>query len=145
MGLDMYLKGKLWIRDLKLKQDLTKQFKELESFSSDAVQEITIEAIYWRKANAIHKWFVDNVQEGTDDCGSYYVSRTQLEALRETCQRVLDFKHLANGQLPTQEGFFFGNTEYDEGYYDDLRYTVECINQALTLPEQWDFEYHSSW
>ena len=23
----------------------------------------------WRKANAIHKWFVDNVQDGVDDCG----------------------------------------------------------------------------
>lgn len=26
------------------------------------------EIAYWRKANAIHRWFVDNVQNGTDDC-----------------------------------------------------------------------------
>ena len=25
---------------------------------------------YWRKANAIHGWFVRNVQNGKDDCGT---------------------------------------------------------------------------
>lgn len=40
---------------------------------------------YWRKANQIHKWFVDNVQDGNDDCKSYYVSTEDLEKLLNIC------------------------------------------------------------
>ena len=44
------------------------------------------EIIYWRKANAIHKWFVENVQEGVDDCGEYEVTVEQLTELRDLCK-----------------------------------------------------------
>lgn len=30
---------------------------------------------YWRKANAIHAWFVKNVQGGVDNCQSHEVSK----------------------------------------------------------------------
>ena len=30
-------------------------------------------SIYWRKANAIHGWFVKNAQQGIDDCRTYSV------------------------------------------------------------------------
>ena len=26
------------------------------------------EVMYWRKANYIHNWFVENIQNGSDDC-----------------------------------------------------------------------------
>lgn len=46
---------------------------------------------YWRKANQIHNWFVENVQDGIDDC-SYHneVTKEILEELLDICQRVLD-------------------------------------------------------
>ena len=31
------------------------------------------------------------------------------------------------------------------GYWQDLRDTVKQINCALAMPEDWDFEYQSSW
>lgn len=149
MGLDMYLYAKRYLMaypegnaDSQIASEIADIVPVPKGFP---VKEVKIEAGYWRKANAIHKWFVDNIQKGKDDCGNYYVTRERLIELRGICQRVLDFKHLAEGQLPTQSGFFFGATEYDEGYYDDLIYTVEMINQALTLTDDWDFEYHSSW
>lgn len=133
----------------------------------------------WRKANAIHRWFVENVQSGVDDCGDYYVSRERIEALRETCKRALAAAQVAHGQpvhngttfragqepeqhfeqgraalngeelaeiLPTQGGFFFGPTDYDEYYLQDLEETVEKLDRVLsTTPEYADFHYRASW
>lgn len=52
--------------------------------------EVGFEAGYWRKANQIHKWFVENVQEGEDDCKEYYVSREKLKELLGKVNRILD-------------------------------------------------------
>lgn len=156
MGLDMYLNGKRYLSkyfnegDEQKAKDIAELFPELkgrEGRFGDAspVNEVKIEAGYWRKANAIHAWFVKHCQNGVDDCGNYYVEREKLKELRELCQRVIDFKHLANELLPTQSGFFFGGTDYDDYYYSDLKQTIEIIDAALELPESWDFEYHSSW
>lgn len=107
---------------------------------------VSVNVVYWRKANAIHKWFVDNVQDGKDDCGEYDVSREQLGDLVAVCEKVLaDFSVGAAAKtLPTQGGFFFGSTAYDEDYLQDVRLTVERVKPFLTL-EGFDFEYHSSW
>jgi hypothetical protein len=52
---------------------------------------------------------------------------------------------LAAELLPPTDGFFFGSTELDEGYFDDLRNTIEIIDHVLALPEDWMIEYQSSW
>jgi hypothetical protein len=85
------------------------------------------------------------VQEGKDECQEAYVSREQLKELREVCQKVLDNNELAEQLLPTKEGFFFGGKDYDHWYFDDLKETIEIIDNALAMPEQWDFNYRSSW
>ena len=53
------------------------------------VSQPSAELAYWRKANQIHKWFVDNVQEGVDNCGEYYVSHEKLQELLDTVNNVL--------------------------------------------------------
>ena len=134
MGLDMYLDAKrfFWSDEEAPKvADLPIGYE---------VKYVIIEVAYWRKANAIHQWFVDNVQNGMDDCGTYYVSREQLQELVDLCKKAL-----ANPS--TADGFFFGPTEYDDWYVQALHATIEQIEKALTtLPEgKWDFEYKSSW
>jgi hypothetical protein len=117
---------------------------------------------YWRKANHIHNWFVENVQNGTDDCGCYEVTKEQLEQLLEICIVVRDNSkmiHDSEGEtyikdtstaerlLPTQSGFFFGSTDYDKWYLEDIRYTIKELRKILKTT---DFEheivfYTSSW
>jgi hypothetical protein len=149
MGLDMYLTAKRYVSeynepDRVISTEIMRHFPELTELQT--VQEISVRVGYWRKANAIHKWFVDHVQEGKDDCGNYYVSRDQLTALRDVCERVRDWPgKLAAEQLPTTSGFFFGGTDYDEYYMQDVNNTIQIINSCLKLPGSWDFEYHSSW
>ena len=44
------------------------------------------------------------------------------------------------------EGFFFGSTEIDEDYWNDIERTAAGISLALTdLGDDWDFEYRASW
>ena len=103
---------------------------------------------YWRKANAIHKWFVDNVQDGEDDCDYHReVTKEDLEELRDVCHEVLCNPDLANKLLPSQGGFFFGSLGYDEWYIDSLKSTIAIVDEALATT---DFEkqmiyYVSSW
>lgn len=108
------------------------------------VQSVKAKAAYWRKANQIHAWFVDNVQGGEDECRPHYVSRDQLRELRDLCQQALDTE---KPLLEPRSGFFFGSTEIDEWYWEDLKNTVEMIDKALAdFPEdKWNFEYRSSW
>jgi hypothetical protein len=148
MGLDMYLSAKRYVSEYRdvdqvVSTEIMRHFPELST--SHTVQEVTVRVGYWRKANAIHKWFVDNVQKGNDNCGNYPVSRANLNELRECCERVLAFRELATAQLPPANGFFFGSTEIDDYYYRDLENTIDIVNQCMKLPDDWDFEYHSSW
>ena len=104
MGLDMYLEKEYFVgakyehRKVAGVIDITVNDKELPvNFSK--VSNIVEEVGYWRKANAIHAWFVDNVQDGVDDCGRYYVSRDKLKELLETVNKVLDSIELVDGQV----------------------------------------------
>jgi hypothetical protein len=49
-----------------------------------------IHEVYWRKANQIHNWFVENVQDGDDDCREYDVATSDIEKLLYTCNRVIN-------------------------------------------------------
>jgi hypothetical protein len=154
MGLDMYLSAKRsvnWRSEDEAKAvAIQKMFPELEGRSGrwggpSVVQEVTIEAGYWRKANAIHDWFVKNVQDGVDECQDSYVGRESLIELKGLCEEVLADPKKAAELLPTASGFFFGSTDYDQYYMDDLQLTVDIINRCLVLPNDWEFEYRSSW
>jgi hypothetical protein len=109
---------------------------------------ITEQVGYWRKANAIHNWFVNNVQDGVDDCAFHNeVTKEYLEELRDICHEVLCNHDLAESLLPTQSGFFFGSTVYDEWYIDDLKKTIDIVDKVL---ETTNFDTHmiyyvSSW
>jgi len=100
---------------------------------------------YWRKANQVHQWFVENVQEGNDNCGSYYVSRENLLELLELCNQVLDKKEMAEELLPSHSGFFFGGTDYNEWYFEQLEETKKIIESCLSDEHAHDFMYSSSW
>ena len=143
MGLDMYLNAKrfLWYNEEALGATVAQVFPEIKD---RRVKEVIVEAMYWRKSNQIHKWFVDNVQKGTDDCGTYDVSREQIEELRQLILKVLDTKNAT--LLPPQEGFFFGSKTVDDYYWQDLRDTEEKLGKVLEdFTDNWSFEYHSSW
>lgn len=120
---------------------------------------LTVEAQvgYWRKANAIHKWMVDNVQSGVDDCAKYPISLDELKELSNLCSSILEETNkrkqieLAENKLPPTSGFFFGGTEINEDYILDLKITINIINYAESIDatksdlDCCGFYYQSSW
>lgn len=154
MGLDQYLHAsrfsfpspRLEEYDAEfdaIKKVLGDDAKFLDKSAPAASIEITVG--YWRKANAIHKWFVENCQQGIDDCRTAGVDREQLKELKSLCSQVIKTPDKASELLPTQSGFFFGSEDYDEWYTRELRSTINIINKCLRMGERWNFTYSSSW
>ena len=150
MGLDMYLTKKTYVKNWNHmsddeKHNVSVEGKSAKEIKPERITHIEEEVGYWRKANQIHNWFVQNVQNGNDDCGSHYVSVELLEQLLAVCKKVEEDNELASILLPTQLGFFFGNTDYDEWYLQTIDQTIEIL-QKLDLENTTDeFYYQASW
>jgi len=144
MGLDMYLRARRYLSyDDNRRNSLRHEFQVPDDWETN---EVSFEVGYWRKANAIHKWFVDNIQSGNDNCGEYYLSKVDLQSLRDLCMQVKAEPAKAQDLLPAQSGFFFGSTEYDEGYFADLDHTIAIIDSVLNCEDTgFDYYYSSSW
>lgn len=146
MGLDMYLSAKKYLSSFEPEEkEIATAVQEMIG-SPKRVKEIVVEAAYWRKANQIHAWFVDNLQDGQDDCRTYYVPREKLAELLDVCRKVKADPEKARELLPPREGFFFGSYEVDDWYMQDIDETIEQIKPLLgeTFNDYW-FEYQSSW
>lgn len=92
-------------------------------------REQNVEIAYWRKANAIHRFFTKYIKDDVN-CKEIPVEEHDIEQLRESCQQVLDGIKDGRTELPTMEGFFFGSTEYKSNYRYDLEQTVEMLDRA---------------
>ncbi len=122
--------------------------KPLPIKSEDAyIQE---EVAYWRKANAIHKWFVENVQDGQDDCAPS--PPFGVHVLETLCRAVLHaISDRDPTELPPQAGFFFGGTDVDEWYWQYLEETAEKLVKIIDEHKQFPegiriyYIYQSSW
>lgn len=129
MGLDMYL---------------YKRPKGMGGLPEDE----TSEPLYWRKANQIRQWFVDHTGYDKDaDTVIHPVTKDHLEDLVKDCTTVLFHPEMAEKVLPTSDGFYFGNSEYNSGYFAILRQTV-CGIMELLVSIDWDAEevvYYEWW
>jgi hypothetical protein len=163
MGLDMYLNAHKYIEKLdwtKLHADSTLEYNDATLPDFDTVvstaglsdmatdiygARVSVTAMYWRKANQIHNWFVNNVQHGNDDCGNYYVSHEKLNELLSTCEEALAKKDPS--LLPPVAGFFFGGTDIDQYYWEDIKRTIKGIKRIQKHKDydRLSFYYDSSW
>jgi hypothetical protein len=166
VGLDMYLEVRKYVSRMDFstpgKPTDSQEYRDLianapvgiDKYSDFGGISISYPVGYWRKANAIHGWFVSNVQGGEDNCQPHHVYREQLSELAETCDLLLrapvgaGYEDLVNDILPPTQGFFFGGYEIDEYYREDIKYTKEMIDHVLSvIPDDygWSFYYTSSW
>jgi len=147
MGLDMYLYAEKFVSNMEYRNEQD-QFNKIvsalgaEQFTMGHVI-AEVEVAYWRKANAIHAYFVG---ENEDDCTPIRVTREEIQALQYVCSQIIDNPALAEELLPTQEGFFFGSTDYDEWYMDSVKETHDKLSVLLDkIPDGWSFKYQASW
>lgn len=135
MGLDMYLSRR-------------RKYKDGDEEYNRLVDENREEVMYWRKANQIRAWFVTNTDLNyNDNCRIIIVTKENLEQLYEDCQTVLKDHSKADEILPRSSGFFFGNQEYDEWYFEDLKETADAIERIIeeTDFDEYEIEYDEWW
>lgn len=142
MSLDMYLSAKKYLRiDNNVEEEkISKSISHLLGEHPGEIKEVASRVAYWNEANAVHNWFVQNVQDGKDDCKEYFVSREQLKLLIDLCRTSLETR-------TTIDGCDYSSMELDdvEMYDDDIRYTIKTLEPLLEADSRWKYYYNSSW
>ena len=88
---------------------------------------------YWRKANEIHNWFVENVQDGEDDCCYHReVTKQVLEKLLDVCNKVLASCKLVNGKI--ENGYNFDENGHRIPTLEDGKYVKDPSVAEELLP-----------
>jgi hypothetical protein len=159
MGLDQYLYAVQHVSNSKYTNvaegelfnrihDLMPETSEFIDENGLTFAEIKVQIAYWRKANAIHNFFVQHCGKGKDECQTINVEKQDLRELVRLCHVVLKNRSTEDAKkyLPTVSGFFFGPTDYDEYYYEELERTQKTVQQILNVaPCLWSFVYMGSW
>lgn len=108
------------------KTDLEQQANELQHEYDNTLPYIDV--AYFRKTNFLMAFFDDF------DNGEYLeISKDEVDELLNNCERVLADHSLAPELLPTQEGFFFGSTDYDEEYFDKVRNVLDTFTMIMEI------------
>ena len=79
---------------------------------------------YFRKVNFIFKYYEDRGK--MYDQYYAFTDADDIDDLIDRCEQVLKDHSLAHSLLPTQDGFFFGSTDYDDWYFSDVK---DCLKQ----------------
>lgn len=190
MGLDMYLYKRTYVKNWdhnppedKIQITVKRGGKKHPTIDTKKITYIQEEVGYWRKANQIHNWFVQNVQKGVDECQESWVDESKLKellqiclAIRENCKlkkgkvangytfnkagekeysfeegEIMTNSSFAEELLPTGSGFFFGSTDYDQYYMQDIENTIKMLEaemKKIDNPVQGciaEYYYRSSW
>ena len=182
MGLDMYLSKKTYVKNWQHEPEdghytvaVSQGGRPRNDIKPARIEYIVEGVADWRKANAVHAWFVKNAQDGKDDCRAYPVTREQLTQLREACAKVLAASTLIEGKITNGYRYengketpilengklikdatvakkilpthdgFFFGSTGYDQYYCDDLVTTRDVLDKV-LAEQGDhFEYQASW
>ena len=96
---------------------------------------IFTEVGYWRKANHIHSWFVENVQGGNDDCSYYTVKEDNFVDLKKTCEKVVSLNPYS---IDENSEFFYSDASslVSSGFISQEDYTLLETKLEQILPTE---------
>ena len=143
MGLDITFYKAKRLKDHETKERLeeirkelaTEYLKSIDERNSKLINELEDEkekinpwdeVAYFRKVNFLIPFFGYE-----ENCSNIEIDKYQVEDLIEACNEVLANHDKASFLLPTQEGFFFGSTDYDDWYFDDVQNVKEKFEEIL--------------
>ena len=116
MGLDQYLYKRT--KDGEQTMELFHDFEIEKAF------------IYWRKANAIHNYFVSEIGVGDNN----EEGEITPEELVEFYDKLVKARMTRDASIfPPMDGFFFGSTEVDDYYWNELLYTIGKLADEVKI------------
>lgn len=129
----------------------------------------------FRKANHIHAYMINNFHDGKDNQKDFRVPILGIIEFKEVLTKVIasleaspkktiqvksgwnkdgdmysnvevfEDTSVAEELLPTQSGFFFGGTEYDEWYLDQCKEALDMCNKILESNPKGTVTYWCWW
>lgn len=126
--------------------DKAKTVKDVEAWFKDIHWEwfSKPDAAYFRKVNSIYAYFADRLDDET--C---VVTKADIIDIMNKATEVLSEhdEETSMKLLPTQGGFFFGSTDYDDWYYEDM---ITILKEFGKLLKDWTDDndivfVHMSW
>lgn len=169
MGLDMWLKRSNYVRNWehdKFSHTVTVEFQKKGEKKKTKRPDINVknvcavveEVMYWRKFNALHNYIVENFADGVDKCQRIDLEIGDIMKIRDVLKEVNEDHSKAEELLPTASGFFFGNTDYNDWYFNDVEKTLKVLNELIEEREvkekfakendvylSTDYYYQASW
>lgn len=171
MGLDMYLRKEKYLsayrfqreqveKDPERFKDLAKEIAMFDKMvdligmkpTEDSPSfQIQATVCYWRKANAIHAYFVREHANGVDKCQPIEVEAEDLRVLMYKAKLAKSYaeksKSIPTDTLPPESGFFFGPTDNLEWYLENMQETIDQLEPLVSVPDADDYTYvyQASW
>lgn len=108
--------------------------KNYEEFKSNKNEESTedvknkTEVAYFRKVNFLMSFF-----NYTGNCEYMEITESEIKQLIDSCGKVLNERNeeTSSELLPAQMGFFFGNYEYNDWYYENVEQVLTDFTKIL--------------
>ncbi len=88
---------------------------------------------YFRKVNFLVAFFEKKGYDVNNQVPLEFEKGTAKELL-DLCNQVLEDHNKAEELLPTMDGFFFGSTDYDAWYFEDVELVRDWVRDTL-IPE----------
>lgn len=109
------------------------EIKPLETWIENASRIIdfhtTKDLGYFRKVNLLFAYFQDK-RIMIDDYYAEVTKETALDII-DRCEKVLADHKKAEKLLPTRTGFFFGSTDYDQYYFEDVERVLKVFKENV--------------
>ncbi len=168
MGLDMYFSRRTYVSSFRSTRDADGKWGERDvnnmelKFDDADLSHINLKNVRYieelfgefRKFNALHAYVVDNFGGGKDECQIIYLDIDDIIQIQEVLSLVKESlsigdKVIAGQTLPPSEGFFFGSTDIDEWYENDVKEAVEVFGKVIEehsiVGHNASYTYQASW
>lgn len=171
MGLDQFLYKSSYVQNWDFHTDEEKHTVVVSKGGSprldikpERVNRIIEKVGQWRKFNALHNWFVQVCGEGVDECQEIGVSSEKMNQLLETLKKVQEilsgYDGMPNEEMkekvidlfPPVSGFFFGSTDIDDWFVQDVNETIVLLEELIKEDKEntekglfLDYYYQASW
>jgi len=101
---------------------------------------------YFRKVNFLIPFVESKIGCTVENCETVKLTKDNLVELVDRCKEVLADHSKAEKLLPTRDGFFFGGTDYDEWYFDDVKEVQDKVSDLLsTMSNRMKASFHAWW
>lgn len=96
---------------------------------------------YFRKVNFLVSFFSEVCQQEIENLTPVQIDIKDCITLLDRCNKVLENKseEVSKALLPCCPGFFFGNYEYNEDYYENVEAVRKYVEEEL-IPQFEDLD-----